>query len=190
MIALMGPESLTSFFTVAFRTSGPIEPILPAVRQIVRQLDPLQPIQSLESVDAGFAESASRPRFFLILMTIFAALALTLASVGLFGVLSFAVSQRTREMGIRVALGAGAGRVRSLVLKEGMRMAALGVALGVVGSLWASRVLESLLFQTSATDAVTLGSVASFMLGVAAFASWIPARRATRVDPVQALRAE
>jgi len=190
MISLMRPESLSSFFTVAFRTSGPIEPVLPAIRQIVRQMDPRQPIQSIESVDAGYAESVSRPRFFLTLMAIFVVLALTLASVGLYGVLSFGVGQRTREVGVRVALGAGAGRIGHLILKGGMRMALLGVVLGVLLSLWASRVLESLLFQTSATDVVTLVAAASLMLCVAALASWIPAGRAARLDPVQALKTE
>jgi putative ABC transport system permease protein len=123
-------------------------------------------------------------------MAIFVVLALTLASVGLYGVLSFAVGQRTREVGVRVVLGAGAGRIGHLILKGGMRMALLGVVLGVLLSLWASRVLESLLFQTSATDVVTLVAAASLMLCVAALASWIPAGRAARLDPVQALKTE
>ncbi|MEE8148186.1 MAG: FtsX-like permease family protein, partial [Longimicrobiales bacterium] len=171
-------------------TEGDPNALLPAMRRAIHEVDPNQPIARLRTFDQVMWESVSRPWFFLVLMGIFAALALLLASLGLYGVLSFSVTQRTREMGIRVALGAGARRVRSLVLGEGLRLAAIGTVLGVGTSLWASRTVEDLLFETSRTDILTLVVVATTMMTIAAVASYVPARRATRVDPVEVLKAE
>ena len=120
----------------------------------------------------------------------FALAALVLAATGLYGVSAYAVAQRRREFGIRLALGASRGQVRSLVLGQGMKLAALGVAIGLAGALILSRVLGHLLYEIKPTDPLTFGAVSVLLLTVAALASWLPARRAAKVDPMVALRAE
>ena len=190
IITLLSPDGHGPRLAFAARTEGDPNALLPAMRRAIHEVDPAQPIAALRTFDQILWESVSRPWFFLVLMGIFAALALLLASLGLYGVLSFSVTQRMREMGIRVALGAGAQRVRALVLGEGLRLAAIGTVLGVGTSLWASRTVEGLLFETSPTDVLTLVLVGATMMMVAAVASYVPARRATRVDPVQVLRVE
>jgi len=136
------------------------------------------------------SRSVQKPRFFTTLMAVFAGVGLALAGIGLYGVLSFAVSQRTREMGIRVALGAASADVRGLILRRGVRLAAWGILVGAALALGGGRVLDGLLFETSARDAATFGITTLLLLGVAALASWVPARRATRVDPARVLTAE
>jgi ABC-type antimicrobial peptide transport system permease subunit len=130
------------------------------------------------------------PRFFLTLMTIFAGLAALLAAIGLYGVLSFAVGQRLQEIGVRRALGAGSGDVRSLVLCDGLRLAVVAVVVAGGLTLWTSRFLDGLLFETSARDGLTLALAVPVMLAVAGVACWVPARRAVRVDPVEILKAD
>jgi ABC-type antimicrobial peptide transport system permease subunit len=125
-----------------------------------------------------------------LLLAVFAAAAVALAAVGLFGVLATMVRQRTRELGVRMALGASAAEVGRLVLRRGMTLAAAGTALGVLGALVANRLLGALLFEVSPTDAATLGAVAVVVLAVAALASVIPARSSSRVEPAVALRSE
>jgi ABC-type antimicrobial peptide transport system permease subunit len=190
MVTQFGGERLGTYFTVAIRTDMDPEALFGSIRDVVTGMNADQPIQQLRTIADSYAESVARPRFFLTVMTTFAGLAVLLACIGLYGVLNFAVMQRTREMGIRLALGARAEDVRGLVMRGGIGMAALGVALGLVGAYWSSTVLEALLFDTSARDMVALGGAAVVMLGVAALASWLPAWRATRVDPAGALKAE
>jgi ABC-type antimicrobial peptide transport system permease subunit len=120
----------------------------------------------------------------------FAALAMVLASIGLYGVMSYTVTQRTRELGVRVALGAGAHDVLGLVLKQGVRLALVGVGIGLVAALALTRVMKSMLFGVGTTDPATFVAVPLMLIAVAALASYLPARRATRVDPIEALRAE
>ena len=190
LITLLPRDRHGTRVAFAARIAGDPNTVLPAMRQAIREVDPSQPVAELRTFDEALWESVSRPWFFLVLMGIFAALALLLASLGLYGVLAFSVAQRRREMGIRVALGARAQSVRSLVLGEGLRLAAIGTALGVGTSLWASRTVEGLLFETSPTDVLTLVLVGATMMTVAAVACYVPARRATRVDPVEVLRVE
>jgi putative ABC transport system permease protein len=134
------------------------------------------------------AESVTQPRFSTFLFTLFALLALTLAAVGLYGVLSYAVAQRTHEIGLRMALGAQVRDVLKLVVVRGMKLTLLGLAIGLAGAIVLTRVLKTLLFNVSTTDPLTFASVAGLLLGVTLLACYLPARRAIEVDPLVALR--
>ena len=176
--------------TLVLRTAVPPLTIADAVRREVRALDATLPIVSVLPLEDVVARSISQPRFYMLLLTIFAAVALALASIGIFGVVSYAVAQRTREMGIRIALGASRERVLRMVLGNAMRLALIGVGLGLAASFALSRTLATLLFDLSPTDPLTFAAVGAGLTAVALLASWLPAARATRVDPVVALRAE
>ncbi len=190
LIRLMSPDAPEPYAGFLARVSGDPGPVMEAMRAAVLAADPGQPISSIHTVADSMRDSVQRPRFFLTLMTVFACVGLFLAGVGLYGVMSFTVSQRTREMGIRVALGAHTQDVRRLVMRGGLGMAAVGTALGAGAALASSRVLESLLFETSPRDVWALVGTASLLLATAALASYLPARRATRVNPVEVLKAE
>ena len=135
-------------------------------------------------------EGLEQRRFNMLLFSAFAGLALLLASVGIYGVLAYSVSQRTREIGIRIALGATGGNVARLVLRQGLLLASVGVVIGAVAAFALTRWMESLIYGVSPTDPVTFTSVALLLVGIALLASYVPARRAVRVDPMQSLRAE
>jgi len=143
-----------------------------------------EPMMLDDVIGAGVAQE----RFALLLVASFALLALLLAAVGIYGVLSYSVSRRTREMGIRMALGAPAGSVRTLIVRDGGRLAAVGIVLGCAGAYAATRALRSLLFEVSATEPLVFVSAAAVLGLVAMAASWIPARAATKADPLQAVR--
>jgi predicted permease len=160
------------------------------LRQAVRQLDPTLAVANIRPMDNIADANVSTPRFVLFLVALFAGLALTLAAIGIYSVISYAVSQRTHEFGLRMALGAQPGDVRRLVLRQGVKLALAGVALGLVGALALSRVLWSLLYEVQAADPVTFLSVSGVSIAVAALACFLPARRATAVDPAHALRSE
>jgi ABC-type antimicrobial peptide transport system permease subunit len=132
----------------------------------------------------------AEPRFFLTLMSVFAGLALVTASVGLYGLVNYAVAQRTREIGIRIALGADLGRVMRLVLRDALTPVAIGLTAGTLASWWLSRLLSTLLYETTPHDPGTLTLVTALLIGVAVVAAYIPARAAARIDPVATLRAE
>jgi putative ABC transport system permease protein len=172
------------------RASGDPVLLAPAIRAAVRGLDPGLAVFGVEPLEETVSRSVSERRFTMLLLGLFAALALVLAAVGIHGVLSYAVAQRTREIGVRVALGARPWRVVQLVLMEGLVLSAAGLAIGLAGALALTRLLASLLYGTTPTDPATFIGVMAFLIVVALAASYIPARHATRVDPVVALRTE
>jgi putative ABC transport system permease protein len=176
--------------TLYVRTSGDPMAIVPAIRSEVRAIHPQVPLFAVSTLDTQMSESLAQPRFSAVLLGGFALLALVLASIGIYGVTSYAVSQRRREMGVRMALGAKAVEVLSLILRQHLVPALIGVAIGIAGALAVSRFLESLVYGVGTTDALTFVTVGLVLLAVAALAAYIPARRATRVDPLIALRAE
>jgi putative ABC transport system permease protein len=182
------PQVATSF-SVVMRTSADPATILADARKILNELDPNLP-PKLNTFTEVFASSLSVRRFNLILVGIFAGTALLLAVAGIYGVLAYSVARRTREIGVRIALGASSGNVLGLVLRQAMLTALAGVAAGIVGSFVLTRLMQSLLFEISPTDPLTFAGVALVLLLVAALASYLPARQATRVDPIIALRYE
>jgi putative ABC transport system permease protein len=161
-----------------------------AIRKQVGEIDPNEPIKQVVSMDQHLSNSLARRRYLTLLFGFFAAVALVIAAVGIYGVISYAVSQRTYEIGIRMALGAEASDVLRMVIRRGMSLTLIGVALGLAAALALTRVTKSLLFEVSATDPATFALTALLLIGVALIASYIPARRATKVDPLQALRHE
>jgi putative ABC transport system permease protein len=175
---------------VVLRTSVSARALLPAAEKVVHSLDPELPIARAATLDEVVARSISEPRFYMILLGAFAAMAVFLAALGIFGVLSYAVVQRSREIGIRVALGAHPRDVLRMVMGQAARLAGIGVLAGLAGAVGLSRAIASLLFELSPTDPATLGSMAAVLAVVALVASYLPARRATRVDPLVALRSE
>ena len=176
--------------TLVVRTAGDPRALEPALREAVRAIDPAQPVFGVQTMEESVSRSLGDRRFSLSLLGAFAALAVVLALVGIYGVMSYSVSQRTREIGIRMALGAAQSHVLGLVVAQGAKLAALGVAIGITVALALSRVLRTLLFGVTATDPVTYAVIGIALAVVALGACWLPARRAARVDPAIALRAE
>jgi len=165
-------------------------PSIDTVRASVRSLDAGVPLSAINSMASLLDTSFGPRRFNLYLLSAFAAVALALAAIGLFGVMAYLVSQRTREIGVRLALGATRGEVFRLILGSGMTLAVIGAVIGVGGAFWLTRVMETLLFSVSRTDPVTFIAVPVTLIAVAALACYLPARRAMRVDPVEALRVD
>ncbi|HWN99400.1 MAG TPA: ABC transporter permease [Blastocatellia bacterium] len=176
-------------YLVVRASSNPAS-LAPAIREQIWELDKDIPIANLATMDQLLSKSVAQPRFRTLLLGLFAALALVLASVGIYGVISYSVTQRTHEIGIRMALGAQPRNVMTLVIRQGMMLALIGLAVGLAASLALTQIMESLLFEVSATDQATFAVVAVLLAGVALLACWIPARRAARVDPMVALRCE
>ncbi|HEX5835667.1 MAG TPA: ABC transporter permease [Pyrinomonadaceae bacterium] len=172
------------------RTRGDAGLLAGAVREAVWAVDKDQPVSNIRTMDQVLAATVSRERFQMLLLTLFATLALVLACVGLYGVISYAVAQRTHEIGVRMALGAQARDVLSLVIRQGMVLTFAGLLLGVLGGLAVTRVMTDLLFGVTATDAVTFITAGGLLLVVSFLACYVPARRATKVDPLIALRYE
>jgi putative ABC transport system permease protein len=161
-----------------------------ALRRVVSTLDSNLPVADIQTMEQRVGASLAQPRVSAALLGGFSGIALLLAAVGIYGVMAYAVAQRTREIGIRMALGARPDDVRRLVVRQGMVPVALGVALGLAGALAATRLMRSLLFGVSTADPFTFVAMATFLVAVALFASYLPARRATRVDPLIAMRSE
>lgn len=175
---------------VAIRTAGDPTALTAAVRTQVQALDPRLPIANLQTLGSLVNDSMARTSFTLVMLGIAAAVALLLGMVGIYGVISYTVGQRRREIGVRMALGATARDVRGMVVRQGLTLAVFGVVLGLIMAFGLSRLLKTLLYGVSASDPVTYGAVAVVLLGVAALASYLPARRASAIDPMEALRQE
>ena len=186
--AATGGAPRTMYF--AARTAGDPAELAPAVRRIVWARDATLPVSGLQPFDDVMGDAMARARFLTTLLAAFAALALVLAAVGTYGVMSYAVTQRARELGIRMAMGAEAGMVQKLVLGEGLKIAAVGLVIGIGGAWGLTGMLESLLFDVGARDPLSFLMGPAVLTTVAVLACWLPARRATRVDPVTVLREE
>ena len=176
--------------SLAARSGSDHDSLAAAMRAEIKALDKDQPVTNIKTLDQLLAESISQQRFYLLLLSFFASIALILAAVGLYGVVSYTVKQRTPEIGVRMAFGAQAGDVLRLIIKFGMKLTLIGALIGLAGALTLTRLMRTLLFDVSATDPLTFIVVALLLTGVALMACWIPARRATKVDPMIALRTE
>jgi putative ABC transport system permease protein len=172
------------------RTTGEPASAAPALRAAVRELDPAVPLYGVRSLDEQLAEMTAQRRLNTMLLSIFGMVAAALAAVGIYGVIAYSVAQRTRELGVRMALGASRGSILGLVLREGLALAALGLVLGLAGALVLSRAMTTLLYDVSATDPATFAAIAGVTTAVAALACALPALRAIGVDAHTALRAE
>ncbi|MGH9353147.1 MAG: ABC transporter permease, partial [Terriglobia bacterium] len=175
---------------IGVRTARASSAAVGEVRRAVHDLDPTLPLAHIRSMDDVMSAAQARPRFLAMLLTLFSIVALTLAAVGIYGVISYSVAQRTKEFGIRMALGAPRRSVLRLVVGQGITLALIGVGIGIVAALGLTRFLANLLYGVKPTDPLTFIAVALILLGVALLACYIPARRATKVDPVVALRHE
>ncbi|MGA9996783.1 MAG: ABC transporter permease [Pyrinomonadaceae bacterium] len=184
------PQLAYSSMTLVIRTEGDPLSIASAAQREIRVIDKDQPVSDVRTMEQWLADSIARARFSTLLLTLFAAVALVLSAVGLYGVMSYSVAQRTHEIGIRMALGAKTFDVLKLVVRQGMMLALLGVAIGLAASFALTRLMSSLLYEVSATDPATFIAISLLFLIVALLASYIPARRATKVDPMIALRYE
>jgi putative ABC transport system permease protein len=184
------PSRQWGWFNVAVRTQGDSLNLVSAIRKEVQAIDPEQPIAAVRTMDELISRSTATPRYRTTLLGLFAALAMVLAATGIYGVMSYSVSQRTHEIGVRMALGARHRDVLRLVVSQGMLLVVVGLGIGLVAAFGLTRLMESLLFGVTAKDPLTFVAVAG-LLGVVAFiACYIPARRATKVDPLTALRYE
>ncbi|HEY9230234.1 MAG TPA: FtsX-like permease family protein, partial [Gemmatimonadaceae bacterium] len=172
------------------RTREDPQIMIKRIQDAIRSVDPQQTFTSAITLDEAVGQAVARPRLLVVLLGLFGAMGLVLGALGIYGVLAYLVTQRTREIGVRLALGAQRRDVLGMVVGSGIKLAAIGIAIGLVGALVLTRLMQGVLFGVTATDPLTFGLVAVGLLGVAAFASWLPALRATRVDPLVALRSE
>ena len=183
-------RQLITFGTFAVRTRGDLGSVLPAMRRTVRDFDSQINVWAAGTMDDYLAEPLAQPRLSAFLLSGFGLVALLLSAIGLYGLMASAVRERTRDIGVRLALGATPERLRRDVLGNALVVAAVGAVVGLGGALVCSRLLAALLFEMSPTDPATLAGVCILLLGVALMAAYLPARRATRVDPIVALRTE
>ncbi len=184
------PELTYPFMTLVIRTNdNPVE-IAPAVQREIRGIDPEQPVSDVRPMTQVMADTMSRARFNVLLLTLFAGLATVLAGVGIFGVMNYSLTLRTRELGLRMALGAQPRQVQLLMLKQGLLLTLIGTGIGVVGALAFTRVMSSLLFAVGASDPGTFAIIVSLLFILSLIACYLPSRRATHIDPLIALRSE
>jgi putative ABC transport system permease protein len=184
------PQFPASGMTLVVRAPADPKPLIPAIRDEVWAVDKDQPVTDIKTMNQSVADSISPQRLNAILLAIFASLALVLATIGIYGVMAYSVTQQTREIGIRIALGAQSSDVIKLVVGRGMSLVLTGVVIGLAGALALTRVMTSLLYGVSATDAITFAGVSVLLITIALLATYVPALRATRVDPMIALRCE
>jgi putative ABC transport system permease protein len=172
------------------RTSGDPMSLVSAIRSRIADMDRDLPLSNMRTMEQILSESILRPRFNMLLITIFAVVAMVLASVGIYGVISYSVSQRTHEIGVRIALGAQPRDIFKMVVGQGMKLALAGVGVGLVFAFVSTRVMVSLLYGVQATDPLTFVAIPAALTAVVIMSSYIPARRATKVDPMISLRYE
>jgi predicted permease len=186
------PESQQpdSDMSLAIRTSADPIRLASTIRKVVQEADPDQPVYRVATMRDLMAESVAGQRLAMILLAVFAGVAVALAAIGTYGVLAYSVAQRTHEIGIRMALGAERAGVLRMVAREGLTLATLGVVIGIAGALGLTRLLSSMLFAVHPSDPFTFVSVSLLLLAVALISSYLPARRAAKVDPMEALRYE
>jgi predicted lysophospholipase L1 biosynthesis ABC-type transport system permease subunit len=181
---------VTRTMSIAIRTAGPPMTLAAAARKTVWDLNPRLPVANVRSITGIVSRSMARTTYTAILLGIAACMALLLGSIGIYGVISYIVSQRTREIGVRMALGARRADVSRMVLCQGVSVSLVGIVIGIASTLGLTRFMSALLYGVSSTDPVTILAVSLLLLSVTALASYIPARRAATVDPVEALRCE
>jgi putative ABC transport system permease protein len=184
------PELPYKVMTVVVRTTTPPLSLVPAVRGVLHRIDKDQPMAKISTMDQLVATSLVRSRFMMLLLSVFAGLALVLACVGTYGVMACSVAQRTREIGIRMALGAQKSDMVTMVINQGLRLALIGVGVGIAAAFVLTRLLSGFLYGVRPTDPLTFITVSLVLTGVALLACYVPARRAMRVDPMVALRYE
>jgi putative ABC transport system permease protein len=189
-IFLPNSQAAAYAVTLVIRSIGDPNQIVRPVETAIHEYDPQQAVSEVQTMEHVFSDSAADARFQLVLLMIFAGLAVVLAMIGVYGVVSYSVTQRTQEIGVRMAMGAGTSEIARMVLREALLLAGLAVAIGIVGALAVARVTESLLYETAPSDPATLVISAATVLAVVAVAALVPARRATQVDPLVALRYE
>jgi putative ABC transport system permease protein len=182
-------ETERTMYVVA-RTARDAAALAPAARRAVREMDPLVAITGISTMTEMIDRSVAGPRFTMLLLGVFGAVALVLAAVGIYGIMAHAVKRRTREIGIRMALGARPADVLRLVVGQGMALAGAGLVIGVLAALAATRLMTRLLFGISANDPLTFASIVVLLAVIALLASWFPARRAVSTDPTLSLRSE
>jgi predicted permease len=181
---------LTQTMSLAVRTDSEPEALISSVRQAVQEIDPAQPIYNIKTMEAVVADSISDRQLNMLLLGIFAVVAVALAIIGIYSVMSYTVSQHTREIGIRMALGARPLDVLKLMLGQGMVLSLMGIGIGAASSLGLTRLMTTLLYNVTATDLLTFVIVSMLLIIVSLLACYVPARRATKVDPIVALRCE
>jgi len=184
------PELAYSFMTIVVRTAGDPAALGPALRREIRSLDPNQPVSDLRTMDQVMSDTLSRARFNTLLLAVFAGLATLLSAVGIFGVMNYSVALRTREIGLRVAIGAQPRQVLLLILRQGLALTVVGLVVGLLAAFALTRLLSGLLFGVAAVDPSTFASISILLLAVSLVACYLPARRAMKIDPLLALRSE
>ena len=187
-VMLPFPQLPWPLLNLSVRTAGNPGGLAAPIRHTISAIDKDQPLTDVQTMEELVGSASERPRFTMLLLGMFSATALILAIVGIYGVIAYSVAQRTQELGIRMALGADQDDVLKLIVGQGLRLTLTGIAIGLAGALALTRFLSSLLFQTSATDPIAFVASASLFTVVALLASYLPARRATRIDPTEALR--
>jgi putative ABC transport system permease protein len=176
--------------SIVMRTANDPKALASSFRGAVHELDSNQPVVKMRTMEENVATSIAQPRFRTLLLALFAGVALFLAAIGIYGLMAYAVTQRTREIGVRMALGSRPADIFRLLIGNGLRLTGIGAITGIVAALALSRFLASMLFEVRANDPLTLAAMALLLIGIAVLACFVPARRATRVDPLVALRSE
>ena len=189
-VLLPHAQYTTGRLEIVIRATGEPLALLPPVRAAVRAIDPEQPIARVRTLEQDFGETVAPRRFLMVLLSVFGVAACALAAIGIYGVMAYVVVRRTREIGLRIALGAPPGRVRRMVIAQAMAQAGIGLALGVVGALLLGGLIRGQLFGVAPSDPTTLMATAGVLALVALLASWLPARRAAAVHPMTAMRVE